>query len=144
MIDLNTNMVSTVVGTGNTTFNGDVEQEASKVNVFIPFFVLFVKDPVLNSKYLYYTDTGNDRVCKVNLQTRLVTTIMGTGSSAYNGDGKLPLETNLNKPTCVHFDRKNNIYVCDTNNNLVRKVDKTTQIVSTVFGTRQLFSMVMV
>lgn len=72
---------------------------------------------------LYITDTGNDAVRRVDLRTHIITTICGDGSAGYAGDGSKAVSARLNKPGGIAADRRNNIYINDIANNVIRKID---------------------
>jgi len=59
--------------------------------------------------------------------------IAGTGKSGFSGDGGPALAANLNHPRAVTLDASGNVYIADTHNHRIRKVD-TTGIITTVAG----------
>jgi uncharacterized protein (TIGR03437 family) len=82
---------------------------------------------------LYISDLKNDRVRKVTWNANVINTIAGNGSLGYSGDGlKGPL-ARLNSPYGLAVDAQGNVYIADSDNNVVRKVD-TNGIISTVAG----------
>ncbi len=84
---------------------------------------------------LYITDVGNHRVRKVN-PTGLITTVAGAGSlgdSGFSGDGGPATAAKLNSPSGVALDTAGNIYIADTGNGRIRKVD-TSGVITTVAG----------
>jgi sugar lactone lactonase YvrE len=90
---------------------------------------------------MYIGDTGNHRVRKIAADpaTHLITpessitTVAGTGTPGYNGDGIPATQAQLGTPNGVAVDREGNIYIADTGNDRVRKVD-TSGTISTVAG----------
>jgi trimeric autotransporter adhesin len=84
-----------------------------------------------SSGNLYIADTGNNRIRKVSGGT--ITTIAGTGSAGFSGDGGPALSATLNAPTSVAVDGAGNIFFSDTGNLRVRKIDGSGSI-STVAG----------
>jgi streptogramin lyase len=84
---------------------------------------------------LYFCDLDNQRVRRLDLQTRRLTTIAGNGQRGYRGDGGPAVEASLNMPHELQFDSKGNLYVAERDNHVVRKVDRTTGLISTVAGT---------
>ena len=62
-------------------------------------------------------------------------TIAGSGAASYTGDGGTALFAGLNSPTGIAIDGEGNLYIADTGNHVIRKVDATTGIISTVAGT---------
>ena len=85
---------------------------------------------------LIIADTGNNVLRKVNVNTGVITTIAGTGTSGYNGDGILATTAYLNSPWGAAFGPDGTLYIADLNNNRVRSVDGL-GIIHTVVGTSQ-------
>ncbi|SCY70582.1 NHL domain-containing protein [Alkaliphilus peptidifermentans] len=81
---------------------------------------------------LFIVDRGNHRIIKVNYQGR-VYTVAGSKDCGYLGDGGLATEALLSKPSGVAIDNNNNIYIADTGNHRIRKVDGK-GIITTVAG----------
>jgi sugar lactone lactonase YvrE len=84
--------------------------------------------------YLYVADTENNAIRKVTVATGEVTTIAGTGTAGYSGDGGSALSAQLNWPTDVAAAANGDVYVADSRNHVVRKISAS-GIVSTVAGT---------
>jgi uncharacterized repeat protein (TIGR01451 family) len=84
---------------------------------------------------LYIADIQNNCIRKVTAATGIITTIAGTTVSGYTGDGSPATTATLNSPFGVTVDRPGNVYVVDNGNNVVRKIDAATGIISTVAGT---------
>ena len=82
---------------------------------------------------IYIADAGNDRVRKVDA-SGTITTVAGTGEADYGGDGGPATEALLNDPRGVAVDALGNVYIADTWNNRVRKID-TSGTITTVAGT---------
>lgn len=69
---------------------------------------------------IYVTDVGNDLIRKITPDS-VVTTIAGTGAKgAANGNGKT---ASFSYPSNIAFDQQGNMYVSDTFNSLIRKID---------------------
>ncbi|MBX3330179.1 MAG: SMP-30/gluconolactonase/LRE family protein [Nitrospira sp.] len=68
------------------------------------------------------------------LSTWMIRTLVGTGESGYTGDGGPSLQARLNEPKGVTIDCHGNVYVADSENHVVRKVDRATGVISTVAG----------
>jgi sugar lactone lactonase YvrE len=62
-------------------------------------------------------------------------TIAGNGSAGYSGDGGQATVADLNSPTTSVLDKSGNLYIADSNNNVVRKVAAGTGIITTIAGT---------
>src|SRR5260370_29799350 len=84
---------------------------------------------------LYVCDLDNQRIRRLDLATRRVTTIAGTGERAYRGDGGPAVNATLNMPHELRFDSKGDLYIAERDNHVIRKVDMKTGVISTVAGT---------
>ena len=82
---------------------------------------------------LYVADRGNHRIRRID-PSGTVTTVAGSGRSSYDGDGGPATEAALWAPDGVAVDSKGNLYIADTRNNRVRRVDPSGTI-ATVAGT---------
>ena len=80
----------------------------------------------------YITDAQNNRVRKVNA-AGIITTIAGTGTAGYSGDGGPATAAMLYDPNGICLDKFGNLYIGDEANYRVRKID-TAGIISTVAG----------
>lgn len=119
-----TRVVETIIGTG--------VPGSSEVQVNDPYGVLIGPDNAL-----YFCDLGNQRIRRLDLVTRAVTTIAGNGERGYAGDGGPATEATLNMPHELCFDRAGDLYIVERDNHTVRKVDSATGVISTVAGTGQ-------
>ncbi|HTL37136.1 MAG TPA: hypothetical protein VL326_28570 [Kofleriaceae bacterium] len=81
---------------------------------------------------LLFADSENNRIRKVD-RDGIITTLVGTGTAGFSGDGGPAQLAEINRPIDVEVDADNNVYFTDVYNNCVRKVD-TTGIVTTVVG----------
>ena len=68
----------------------------------------------------------------------ITTTAAGTGDPNYNGDNIPAIEADLKYPECVVVDTLGNLYIADTVNSRIRKVTKTTGIITTIAGTGEI------
>ncbi|MES2392677.1 MAG: Ig-like domain repeat protein [Acidobacteriota bacterium] len=82
---------------------------------------------------VYIADTGNNRVLKYNVTTSTTTTFAGTGTANFSGDGTLATTATLNGPTAVAIATDGSVYIADTGNNAIRKVNAA-GIISTYAG----------
>jgi hypothetical protein len=82
---------------------------------------------------VFIADTYNNRVVKVTPQGQ-VTAVAGDGVAGYSGDGRPAAFAELNSPTGVAVDSRGNLYIADSANNVIRRVDAKTGIITTVAG----------
>jgi len=88
-----------------------------------------------NGEDIYVADTENNKIRKINIPTQTVTTIAGTGEPGWEGDGGPALSAQFSYPADLACAANGDIYVADTHNHVVRKIDAATGIVTTVAGT---------
>lgn len=118
-VDMSTGIISTVVGNGNPTFSGD-GSPATAAGIYRPIGLTF--DAAGN---MYIADYSNNRVRMVNT-AGIISTIAGGGNCGTNywcGDGGFATNAKLNEPSSVALDAAGNIYIADSNNGRVRKID---------------------
>jgi large repetitive protein len=130
-VDVITRMITTVAGTGFTNSNGSGgysgdNGRATKAELNHPFAVAF--DAAGN---MYIPDASNNRVRVVNL-SGIITTFAGTGVVGYSGDGAAATKADLWYPAGVIVDAAQNLYIADSQNNAIRKVNAATGFISTV------------
>ncbi len=84
--------------------------------------------------FIYVADTNNNRIRKINVATAEVTTIAGNGDASYTGDGGPASAATLNAPTDVYYSHDGDLYIADSQNHAIRKIDSN-GIITTVAGT---------
>ena len=120
-------VISTFAGSGEEGFSGD-GGPAVQAQLYYPSGVA-----VDGAGNLYIADTDNTRIRKVD-STGTITTIAGTGEYGFSGDGGPAVQAALSYPSGVAVDGAGNVYVTDSGNNRIRKVDATGTI-TTIAGT---------
>lgn len=83
---------------------------------------------------LYIAEAGAHRVRKVDTQG-MMTTVAGDGSQGYGGDGGAATAAQMDTPMGVAVDGGGNVYVCDSHNHRLRRVDAVSGLMTTVAGT---------
>jgi sugar lactone lactonase YvrE len=76
----------------------------------------------------------NYRIRRVDAATQIITTVAGNGYVGFSGDGGPATSAALNNPRSIGVDGSGNLFIADTNNHRVRRVDAATQIINTVAG----------
>lgn len=84
----------------------------------------------------YVCEREGNAVRKIDARG-LITTVAGTGARGYAGDGGDAGRATFNGPKGVRCDRQGNLYVVDTENHAVRRIDARTNVVTTVAGGRR-------
>jgi DNA-binding beta-propeller fold protein YncE len=115
-------VVSTIIGTGAPGY-GDHQ-------VNNPYGLAIGPD-----RALYFCDLDNQRIRRLDLRSGRTTTIAGTGSRGYAGDGGAAVDASLNMPHEIQFDGAGHLYIAERDNHVVRKVDARTGRISTLAGT---------
>lgn len=82
---------------------------------------------------MYIADTGNHAIRRVDTHG-VITTIAGTGTAGFSGDGASATAAQLFLPEGLACDSSGNIFVGDTSNNRVREINVTTGTITTVAG----------
>lgn len=70
---------------------------------------------------LYIADQGNNRIRKVNT-AGIISTLAGTGSATYTGDGGPATAATVKQPCDMAIDECGSIYIADWENNVIRKI----------------------
>lgn len=107
--------ISTVAGSGTAGATGD-GSGATSAQLYNPCGVA-----VDGSGTIYIADTHNHEVRKVTGST--ISKVAGIGEAAYGGDGAVATDSGLNSPLSVALGSSGVIYIADTANNRVRKVE---------------------
>lgn len=115
-IDLAAMTIDTVVGDGMFRFAGD-EGPARMASLYAPQDIEFGPDGLL-----YIADSQNHRIRTVNLQSGVITTIAGNGSPGFSGDRGPAREAQLWRPWGLAFDREGQLFIADTLNNRIRRL----------------------
>ncbi|HLI01509.1 MAG TPA: hypothetical protein VKV06_12055 [Acidimicrobiales bacterium] len=82
---------------------------------------------------LFVADPASNRVDEV-LTNGSIVAFAGNGQAGYRGDGHKASGSELDQPTGVAVDSKGNVYIADSGNNVIRRVDAKTGIITTVAG----------
>ena len=83
---------------------------------------------------LYVADFLNHCIRAINLNTNIINTVVGNGTSGYLGDGDLATNALLSGPAYVVFDSNGNMFISEFNNKVIRRVDAISNLVSTFAG----------
>jgi sugar lactone lactonase YvrE len=118
--------IATFAGTGAFGYagNGDIAQHAQFNHCTGVAFD--------GAGSVYIADRDNNVVRKVS-NLGIITTIAGTGTAGYSGDGAAATTARLKSPTNVAVDGSGNVFISDNGNSVVRKVTST-GLISTYAG----------
>ena len=121
--------IRTVAGTGDKGYAGNGGL-ATQARMSEPFMCAF--DP---QGHLYVAEATNHCIRRIDASTGVVTTVAGTGSLGYSGDGGPATQATLNQPYALQVDTNGDIYIVDRLNAVIRKVEAATGRITTVAGT---------
>lgn len=123
------NIITTAVGTGEKGFAGD-GGAAAQALLNGPFDVCFDR-----AGNLFFSDTFNNRIRRVDAVSGVISTIAGNGDKGYSGDGGPAVAAALDEPYGVVIDRDGNLYIADRLNRRVRRIDAASGVITTLAGT---------
>ncbi len=135
-IDSETGVITRVAGSGHAGLGGD-GGPALKAEFDITCGVAVDREG-----NVYACGKSHNNVRVIDAHTGIIEPFAGDpgNKAGFLGDGGPALEAALRGPEHLAFDSKGNLYICDNDNNRVRKVDKATGTISTVFGTGEVSS----
>ena len=126
-VDAHTGRITTIAGVGLPRFGGDGGPSvAAGLNEPVALVLLGTR--------LYIADQSNNRIRMVDLRTGIITTIAGTGTATFNGDGRHATEAALAGPSGLTIGTDGRLYIADTFNGRIRAVDPSTGMIETVVG----------
>jgi len=125
-IDASTGAVTTLAGNGTNGF----ADATNPLNASFSFPNGVAVDAAGN---VYVVDNHNHRIRKIDATTGAVNTLAGNGNLGF-ADATNPLNASFYNPTGVAVDAAGNLYVADTNNQRIRKIDAATGAVTTIAG----------
>jgi streptogramin lyase len=121
-------LIETVAGTGEAGFSGDGGPAiAARINN--PFGVIRGPDGAI-----WFCEYSGQRIRRVAADGT-ITTVAGSGQRGYAGDGGLAKDAQFNLPHEIRFDSSGNLFVADMANQVIRRIDAVTGIITTVAGT---------
>ncbi|RKZ90335.1 MAG: hypothetical protein DRR19_10400 [Candidatus Parabeggiatoa sp. nov. 1] len=123
--NINAAVINTVAGNGGYRFSGDGGL-ATKAGLS-PMGIAFGPDGSL-----YITDFRNSRIHRVDVDG-IINTVAGNGSHGFSGDGGLATEASLRNPIDIAFGPDGSLYIADSGNHRIRRVD-VDGIIHTVAG----------
>lgn len=117
VVKISNGVPAIIAGSGSAGFAGDGGQAVHAV----------LNEPqgiaVDANHNLWIADTGNRRVREISAATGIINTIFGNGGGTYSGDGGAAVNAQLYRPNGSAMDAAGNLYIADSGNYVVRKVD---------------------
>jgi len=115
-VTASTGRISTYAGTGTAGYSGDGGAATSAMLNLLQGLHL------AGNGDLYIADAANNRIRKVTASTGIITTIAGTGTAGFSGDGGAATSARISAPEAVEMDSAGNLYIADTGNHRIRWV----------------------
>jgi trimeric autotransporter adhesin len=122
-------IITTIAGNGTDGYSGD---NGPATNALLNAPLAICTD---RNNNLYFTEQGNHVVRKIDLQTGIITTVAGNGTSGFTGDGGPAVLARMRLPYGIGIDKLDNIYFVDGGNNRIRRIDGLTGVITTAAGT---------
>ncbi len=119
-------IITTIAGTGTAGYNGDsIAATTAMINA---------PNDVTTDRFgnVYVCDASNNRIRKID-RYGMITTVAGSSGSGFHGDGGQATAATLTLPAGIYIDKTGNMFISDSYNNRVRKVD-TSGIITTYAG----------
>jgi hypothetical protein len=120
--------ISTIAGTGACGVAGD-GGPATAAQLNEPSDIAFL----LPGDDLVIADTAGNRIRRYSMSTGSITTIAGTGTAGFSGDGGQATSAMLNGPEALTAI-DNRVLIADTQNNRIRRVNTLTGVIDTIVG----------
>jgi trimeric autotransporter adhesin len=121
-------VITTVAGTGSAGSSGDGGL-ATNALLNQPAAVA-----VNTAGDVFIADDANNVIRKITADGKNITVVAGTGTSGFGGDGGSATSARFNNPQGLATDAAGNLYITDSANNVIRKVNALTHIVTTIAG----------
>jgi Secretion system C-terminal sorting domain len=127
-VDHLSGIISTVAGNGSPCYLGD-NGPATDACLWSP------GQPFVDKEgNIIISDYDNAVIRKVSATTGIITTVAGTGVQGYSGDGGPATNAQMFKPYGIYVDSEKNIFVAEWGNGVIRRIEGTTGIITTVAG----------
>jgi sugar lactone lactonase YvrE len=84
---------------------------------------------------LYLALREGNAIYRIEAKTQTLHRVAGTGKAGYSGDGGPALDATLGGPKGLAYDGRDNLYLADTENHVIRRINLKTGIILTVLGT---------
>jgi sugar lactone lactonase YvrE len=128
-VDVRTGLISTIAGTGK---EGDTAEGSSALSVNFGQIEGLAVDSDGN---LFISDVVQHKIFKVSSASGIVSRVGGNGKAGFSGDGAVALDASFLSPTSIALDIAGNIFVADTENCRIRRIDHKTGIIDTIAQT---------
>lgn len=128
-LDLRTRTTTTIAGSGDRGYAGD-GGPAAAASLNMPHEIAF--DP---RGHLFIVERDSHAVRRVDARTGVISTVAGTGSPGFGGDGGPAHRAQLRSPHSIAFAPDGRLLICDVGNHRLRRVDLPSGTIETWAGT---------
>ncbi len=127
-VDALTGIITTVAGTGVSGYSGD-GGPATEARLSRPSSITIDRNG-----NIYFSDTERTRIRRIDADTGHISTVAGAGFNGFSGDGSPAYYSVLDNVRGMTTDLSGNLFIADSGNNRIRKIDISTGIIDTVAG----------
>lgn len=127
----NPGTIVTIAGGGTDAVGEDVPATSALLDV--PLGI-----SVDNDGNIFIAETGSHRIRRIDVFTGNITTVAGNGTPGNSGDGGPATDAQLSRPQGVAVHSSGDIYIADSGNRVIRRVDAVTGNIETFVGSGQL------
>lgn len=127
-VDRATGILHWIGGNGLPIFSGD-GGPAKNAGMYEPTGIA-----VDGNGNVFVAVARDHRIRRIDGRTSIITTIAGNGTGSFSGDGGPASAATLKNPEHLAIDFAGNLYVADTQNHRVRKIDAATGTITTIAG----------
>ena len=121
-------VITTIAGNGDDGFSGD-NGPATEASLSEPTGITVDREG-----NIYIADLRNNKIRVVERATGIIKTFAGNGDVYFSGDGGPAVNASISGPSGLVLDKNENMFIADTFNNVIRRVDANTGIITTVAG----------
>ncbi|MCH8311341.1 MAG: hypothetical protein IIB17_12720, partial [Chloroflexi bacterium] len=129
MVDLQTNIITTIAGTGEAGYSGD-GGPATEARIEEIYAI-----QVAENGDVYILQRFSPAIRKVDASTGIISTVAGDGTVGYGGDGGPATHAQMREPNDCALDGKGGLLIADIQDQRIRRLDIETGIITTFAGT---------
>lgn len=126
-IDIETNLISTIAGNEQLEFV-KAEDPLSSASLLSPSGLA-----IDTENNIFFSDTSS-RIGKLDIKTKTIKIIAGTGVAGFSGDGEIATNAKLSNSIKIALDKEDQIFIIDRLNNRIRKITNSSSIITTIAG----------
>ena len=128
-LDLQSGVLTTFAGTGHAGYAGDGGPPL-EARLNQPYEIRFDA-----AGAMYIVEMENHIVRRIDAATGLISTVAGTSTPGFAGDGGPATEAQLHRPHSIELDGQGGLFVADISNHRIRRVDLGSGVIETFAGT---------